>query len=70
MKLLLLIALVAGACFGQTGTLSGRVLDECGVFVPGAVVTVGALTVNAGGDDRYALARLAAGQYEVRAGGQ
>ena len=71
--LLLLIALSAGAAWGQvTASIAGKVEDPSGASVPGATVTVkntetgSARTVSTDGTGNYRVLSLAVGGYEVK----
>ena len=61
------LALVVPA-YAQTGSVSGRVMDESGAFVPGATVTLSgprSQTTTSGPAGEYRFANLPAGTYQI-----
>ena len=66
MRFLILLAITVTGVFAQTGTLTGRVLDESGARVPGATVRVGTRTATSAADGLYAVPGLITGEYDVR----
>jgi hypothetical protein len=66
------VCLCASGLFGQTATLTGRVLDESGAVVPGAKIILGGpdgtpLMAVSAGDGKYAFTGVAPGKYSVTA---
>ncbi|MDP8980026.1 MAG: TonB-dependent receptor, partial [Acidobacteriota bacterium] len=69
-KFLLVAFVCLAPLFAQTATLRGRVTDESGAVVPGAIVTLAgpvAKTTTTGNDGSYSFNALAPGDYTAQA---